>query len=523
MASNETKFGIVDSGSNIPDSSGALGNTANSTQNTSTTPTANIQPVTNIETPTTQAVPVNTAVDTNQLESQANVAVNLPTTTEPERIQVDAPDASISEEGSQKKIAELNEQVNVLKSQKDSVQSRDDVKAGFDAIGNIGKFESGLGDDIQLQKKKEAKTEIDNKILKKSRDFDLALRDAQDTFGTRAQKSAIKGDITKNFNRQLADLSIIQMARAGEYNDARSFVDEKVRLELQDRRANLDGLLFMYGENKERFTKLEQRQFEKKIQTEERAYAEEYDTRKQLEDMKLTMTINATEAGAGNGTLQSIQNAKDTTSLLSLPNASIYTKSKADRLSEQLIQINVAKASQALNTATTNLVATGISPVTGKPYNTSQGDSGGFALRMEDSEGSLLGGKGKFIPGVPDFAKSSDRRLFEQAEQNFITAQLRKESGAAISDDEFAKARDVYIPLATDSQKTLDAKTRARTVVTQNMKNLSVGSYDELKRDVAATSGGDISSYIDVVENSITDPYANVLFSLRSSTSPVNN
>lgn len=301
-----------------------------------------------ISNPTTS--PVNNVVDTDQLESNVSAGVSLPSEFVPEVISVDTPETvSVDAQGNEKKISDIKEQIKLLESQKEVVGMRDDVKAGFDSIGNIGAFESDLADDIDLQKKKEAKTEIDNKILKKTREFDLALRDAQDTFGTRAQKNSIKAEITKNYNRELADLAIIQMARAGEYNDARSYVDEKVRLELQDRRADLDGLIFLYQENKERFSKEDQRAFDKKIKEEERAYTEDYDKRKQLEDMKLTMTINATEAGAGNGTLQAIQNAKDTTALLSLPNAGVYTKSKADRLSEQLASINVATAQKELD------------------------------------------------------------------------------------------------------------------------------------------------------------------------------
>jgi len=104
-----------------------------------------------------------------------------------------------------------------------------------------------------------------------------------------------------------------------------------------------------------------------------------------------------------------------------------------------------------------------------------------FSQRIADSEDVLLGGRGRFVPGIPNFLKTDERKQFEQAEKNFITAVLRRESGAAISAEEFADARVVYIPQASDDQTTLDNKARARAVIQAGLLNEAGGATDLLQ------------------------------------------
>ena len=50
----------------------------------------------------------------------------------------------------------------------------------------------------------------------------------------------------------------------------------------------------------------------------------------------------------------------------------------------------------------------------------------------------------------------------EQAERNFINATLRKESGAAIADSEYASAQKQYLPQPGDTAATLEQKRQNR-------------------------------------------------------------
>lgn len=103
----------------------------------------------------------------------------------------------------------------------------------------------------------------------------------------------------------------------------------------------------------------------------------------------------------------------------------------------------------------------------------------GFASRIQQSESSFQNPQllaemtnvyGR-IPGVPERLKSENRKLYEQAEQNFINAVLRRESGAAIAPSEFANARSQYIPQPGDTPAVVNQKLENRRIVLEGLKN----------------------------------------------------
>ena len=63
---------------------------------------------------------------------------------------------------------------------------------------------------------------------------------------------------------------------------------------------------------------------------------------------------------------------------------------------------------------------------------------------------------------LPEAAKSGDVKQFENVKRNFVAAVLRKESGAAISPDEFSEADKLYFPQAGDTPEVLQQKAQAR-------------------------------------------------------------
>ena len=109
----------------------------------------------------------------------------------------------------------------------------------------------------------------------------------------------------------------------------------------------------------------------------------------------------------------------------------------------------------------------------GKPQNASQSTANSYANRMAEANISInnLGNKftGKFsqLPAF-NFMKSSDRQVYEQAQKNFITAVLRRESGAAIAESEFDTARDVYFPKPGDTSDVVKQKASTRNTVINN-------------------------------------------------------
>ncbi len=132
----------------------------------------------------------------------------------------------------------------------------------------------------------------------------------------------------------------------------------------------------------------------------------------------------------------------------------------------------------------------------GGKFNEGQGKAAGFTDRMLQSEAILSGkapetGIGPVTPGadtqganlveygisntpyVPDVAKnklhSKEYQQFDQAKRDFINAQLRRESGAAISPSEFDSANKQYFPVPGDSPEVIAQKRANRRVAVEAM------------------------------------------------------
>jgi hypothetical protein len=84
----------------------------------------------------------------------------------------------------------------------------------------------------------------------------------------------------------------------------------------------------------------------------------------------------------------------------------------------------------------------------------------------------LAEGAGAIMNVLPSFAggPSSDQQLYQQAKTNFITAVLRKESGAAIGLNEFQTEDRKYFPQAGDTDKVVERKRKARQLAIESMK-----------------------------------------------------
>ena len=112
-----------------------------------------------------------------------------------------------------------------------------------------------------------------------------------------------------------------------------------------------------------------------------------------------------------------------------------------------------------------------------KPLTESQVNNQIYGSRMQESEG-VLGvqtapdimqeGLSK-IPIFGNTLVSPDTQVFRQAENNFINALLRRESGAAIATIEYDGARKQYIPVIGDSPEVLQRKQNNRNMVSARL------------------------------------------------------
>lgn len=120
-----------------------------------------------------------------------------------------------------------------------------------------------------------------------------------------------------------------------------------------------------------------------------------------------------------------------------------------------------------------------------KPLNESQANAQLYGNRMRTSgniinkleaegvtRGSLLSnaseGTANVLPSVLG-GNSSKQRQYLQAKRDFINAVLRKESGAAIGESEFASAEKQYFPQVGDTDAVIKQKARNRKLATDTM------------------------------------------------------
>ena len=121
-----------------------------------------------------------------------------------------------------------------------------------------------------------------------------------------------------------------------------------------------------------------------------------------------------------------------------------------------------------------------------KALNESQSNATAFGLRMKEADSiledfakkgvlkgavvertPLIGGVlGQTLPSVLG-GTSADQQQVNQAKSNFITAVLRKESGAVISDSEFDREDKKYFPQINDNDQVIKQKAKARKLAIQ--------------------------------------------------------
>lgn len=119
-----------------------------------------------------------------------------------------------------------------------------------------------------------------------------------------------------------------------------------------------------------------------------------------------------------------------------------------------------------------------------KPLTEDQARATGFAKRMVEASAILdpldFGDAAK--PGTleaiigprvgqigSNLMRSNDRQLYRQAQENWVRANLRKESGAVIGPEEMQKEIENYFPQIGDGPGVIEQKRRSREAATQGM------------------------------------------------------
>jgi hypothetical protein len=129
---------------------------------------------------------------------------------------------------------------------------------------------------------------INNKILTEQNSLRRRINTLQRMGGGLASgaQSEIENLERESLSKQ-ADLYVIQMGVQGRFDSAKAIADRAVsaQLEVQQQKQNVLGLI--YQENKEMFTKAEQREFETKQADRERKIQEEADNKKSMYELAI--------------------------------------------------------------------------------------------------------------------------------------------------------------------------------------------------------------------------------------------
>lgn len=142
---------------------------------------------------------------------------------------------------------------------------------------------------------------------------------------SKAQVDAQVANINRESIAKQADLSVIQMAKQGQYDSAKAIADRAVRAKFEQQKLYNEALKFNYEENKDLFTTAEAREFSTLLADRERKLnAAEAET-KQISDF----SIEALKAGAPVSIASQIRSAKTMNEAIALGGAYLRPQPKA--------------------------------------------------------------------------------------------------------------------------------------------------------------------------------------------------
>lgn len=340
------------------------------------------------------------------------------------------------------------------------------IKSLIGLENNKGAETARLQDNQDIAGKTQAVNEINNKLLTASRGYDEQIKTLQKSgTGYNGGNEVAIADLTRRKNEDLANLSIIKATTLGDLDTANTIVDQKLKAEFEPIEANIKNYEELYNLTSNDLTDSEkltiQTQIDQKKQTAQNLYNAKQDAYK-----------TALENGAPANVLAAIGSA-------ATPEAAQQAVGSYGQnpLDQQLKRAQIANTYSEI--ASRNNSGNENGTLNGKPQNASQSTAQSYGNRMSEANITLdqLGGKftglgtttANILGGlVPNFLKGGDRQAVEQAQKNFVTAVLRRESGASISPSEFSTAAEVYFPQPGDTQSTIETKAQTRNTVINN-------------------------------------------------------
>ncbi len=145
-----------------------------------------------------------------------------------------------------------------------------------------------------------------------------------------------------------------------------------------------------------------------------------------------------------------------------------------------------------------------------KPLNDSQSKALLFGSRMKEADAALAqlasegtntsvpGSRTPLIGGAVTALSSENRQMLDQAKLDFMTAVLRRESGAAISSGEYDNANRQYFPQIGDSKGVIEQKAKNRALAIRGV----LSEVPEKQRG-SISSSGDTSNSVQTPDGQV--------------------
>lgn len=228
----------------------------------------------------------------------------------------------------------------------------------------------------------------------------------------------------------LADLAVVQMAKQGQYDSAKEIADRAVQAKVEDQKNKLNALMFTYTENKELFTKAEQRQFEQAQDDRKRKLDAEEKNLQRISDL----SIQALQDGAPTSVVTKMRNAKTEAEAIALGGSYIGALDRA-----------VKKANIAQSNAS-------IAKLNREAQIESGGNTNTANLQAYANEFNQTGK----VPSATDLAKAG----VTVAQVTQYAKQLPKQTGAVLDKNTGVKPSNVSAAQQDGMQALYDVRTK---------------------------------------------------------------
>lgn len=406
----------------------------------------------------TEEKPINSSnsVDTDQLDNMPELKVKDPTPTP-------TPSFSLETDTTGQEITKDKEQA---KSELDKLQ---------EAFGLKSEKEQSYRDEFGASKSLETYNKYKNEIAKEERNLENRRRSIFSQGLTEEQaKNFYDAEERVSLEKQ-ADKAILGNAALGDYNTAKQNAKDKVDLEFAPLEAKLTQAQETYEEWKDLYTDFEKKKIESQFRTQEADITSQRNDRLKANEMYINaLSLEAPQSVLSKALELINKGAKssDVASVLGKYSGDFY---KVELLKEQ---IETERASRNKIVSETGA---------GKPATQAQSTAAGFASRVVQSKDIIDANSAELSKlsvveymaqrNLPNTLQSPLVQQQLQAERNFINAVLRRESGAAISPEEFKSAEKQYFPMPGDSAEVLAQKKANRDLTSTNLINESGNAY----------------------------------------------